>query len=103
MAANKKVTVSIADLESQIAKVSVALAKARAQKYSAAEKAVQVAKKAADAAAAKVKQLKAKGIATPAAKARLQTALDLAVTHKAALVVATSAFDELKAAQKLAD
>lgn len=65
---------SVAELEQQIATLSAALEKARAQELAAAQKAVAAGEKALASASKKVTDISAKGVTTVAAKARLAQA-----------------------------
>ena len=62
MAASPKTKISVAELEQQIAKISAALDKARAQEFAAAQKAVAAGQKAVASAKKKVADISAKGI-----------------------------------------
>src|SRR5690606_25572889 len=74
MAAKKATSVSISDLEKQIAKVSAELEKAREKKLATAEKSLAAAHKAAATLAQKLTSARAKGATTVAAKVRLKKA-----------------------------
>lgn len=103
MPINKITPVSIADIEQQIAKVTTALEKARAQELVAAEKAFLAEQKATATAQAKVDDLEAKAATTPAALARLKTAHATLAAQQAKLASADERYNALVAAQEAAD
>lgn len=99
MAAPKTPKKSIAELEQEIAKLSAALDKARAQELTAAEKIVAAEQKALINARKKAADLAAKDNKTPAVKARLlQVKKDLATQTKT-VANAQALLGELKTAQ----
>lgn len=95
-------TLSVTDIENQIAKVTAELEKARTAQYSTAEKAFLAAQKRTAAAQAKVRDLLAKGGTTPVAKNRLTLAKDALTEQQNLLAAAKAQFDSAKAMQNAA-
>ena len=91
---------TISQLEQQIAKVQVALEKARAQQLAHAEKATANANKAVDIAQNKLTYLLAKPVTTPAAELRVATAKTVLKHHSAILADAQQHLALLLKAQK---
>jgi len=100
MTVNKIAPASIANIEQQITKVTLALEKARAHEFARAEKAFLAAQKATNAAQARVDALEAKAASTPAALARLNKAYADLATQQAQLDGADEIYSALLAAQE---
>lgn len=106
MATTKITSLSIADIEKQIAKIGAEIEKARAQELKTAEKTLATAKKSAAAAKAQLARLVGKNATTATEKARIAAAKKTDADHDKALSIAKQTVDALtvrnKAAEKLA-
>ncbi len=106
MATTKITSLSIADIEKQIAKIGAEIEKAREQELKTAEKTLAAAKKSAAAAKAQLAKLMSKDATNATEKARIAAAKKTDADQDKALTTAKQTFDALtvrnKAAEKLA-
>lgn len=103
MATTNVTSLSIADIEKQIAKIVAEIEKVRAQELIAAEKSLVMAEKAAAAAQATLIKFIASGANTPAAKARLTAAKEACANHGKAVTIAQQTVALLTAKNKAAE
>lgn len=93
-------SLSVAEIEKNIIKVTAELEKARALEYTIAEKTLLAAQKSAAAAQVKVQELVDKSGATPAAENRLALAKAVLAEKESAITVAAAQFNKIKTQQE---